>query len=129
MGLRICAVAEDKTPCPRPSPEDVARASRTPAVPPQPTTEEKFAGTVLLIAGITDKGSVCGVTLIKGIDQSADAQAMRAVREWHVEPLKKDGHGIAAVAKGEVSFWKNANGEFSSMLLALKPLATDRSTH
>ena len=126
IGLGICAVAEDKGLCPQVSPDDVAKASRMPVVPPPPTTESKFAGTVLLIAGITDGGSVCSVQLIKGFDQTADAQAMRAVRDWHVEPLKKDGHAIPTVAKGEITFWKNANSEFIAMLLALKPLPTNR---
>ena len=114
LGLNILAASDDKGVCPPapPKPKAVPAESVPPQLPPSP--DAKFAGTVSLLAVISDKGYVCSVQLIRGFDKAADTQAIRAVRKWHFDPARKDGHPVPVVVKTEVNFWRNASGQLVS---------------
>lgn len=112
LNINICAVSENKGFCPYATPtKPSVSTSNSPLPQTPPLPDAAFAGTVSLQAVISDKGYVCSVQLIRGFDKTADKQAMEAVRRWHFEPARKDGHPVPVVVETQVSFWRKANGE------------------
>ena len=111
LAMTVCAASEDKGYCPPapPKPKAVLTESAPPQSPPVP--DATFAGTVSLLTVISDKGYVCSVQLIRGFDKAADTMAVRAVRQWHFDPARKDGRPVPVVVKTEVSFWRDASGQ------------------
>src|ERR1700674_5543348 len=111
LAMTVCAASENKGYCPPtpPKPKGVPTESVPSQSPPVP--DAKFAGTVSLLTVISDKGYVCSVQLIRGFDKAADIQAMRAVRQWHFSPDRKDGRPVPVVVNTEVSFWRDATGQ------------------
>jgi TonB family protein len=55
---------------------------------------------------ISDKGYVCDVQVLRGIDEETDKKAARAVRKWHFEPARKGGHAVPVVVTVEVHYWR-----------------------
>jgi TonB family protein len=111
LAMTACAASEDKGYCPPAPPKP--RGVLTESVPSQspPVPDAKFAGTVSLLTVISDKGYVCSVQLIRGFDKAANTQAMRAIRQWHFSPARKDGRPVPVVVNTEVSFWRDATGQ------------------
>ena len=63
------------------------------------------------MAVISDKGYVCSVQLLQGLDKATDRKAIQAVRQWHLNAAQKDGRPVPVVVDIRVDFWRNANGE------------------
>jgi TonB family protein len=104
------AAADSKGFCPPtpPKPKVVARKTSVPQTPPTP--DAQYAGTVMLMAVISDKGYVCDAQVIRGLDKATDKKAAGAVRQWHFQPAQKDGHAVPVVVTVEVNYWRK-NGE------------------
>ena len=62
------------------------------------------------MAVISDRGHVCDVQLIRGLDKETDKRAAGAVRQWHFQPALKNGHAVPVVVAVEVYYWRK-NGE------------------
>ncbi|HWW14056.1 MAG TPA: energy transducer TonB [Candidatus Dormibacteraeota bacterium] len=112
IALTLAAHAEDRGLCP-PAPSASADTNK-PGPPPASTPGKQYAGTVTLLTTISDKGYVCSVSVIRGIDKDTDSRTRERIAKWHFQPAKKDGHGAAAVVKIDVNYWRNANGELLS---------------
>ena len=94
---------------PMPSPPaDFVPAKRGGSVPPKEGAE--YGGTVTVLVVISDKGFVCGATVLRGIDSRTDRQALDSVRGWQFSPAKKDGRTVPVVATLGVNVWR-ADGE------------------
>lgn len=112
----LFAQSNDKGFCPPPhsiSKELRAQPAPTPNQPP-PEADATFAGTVSLLIVISNKGFVCSVQLIRGLDKEADKRAVEGTRQWRFDPSKKDGRPVAVEMRVEVAFWRKANGELFS---------------
>jgi TonB family protein len=102
----VLATADSKGFCPAtpPKPKVVAAKTSTPQGPPTP--DAQYAGTVTLMAVISDKGYVCDAQVLGGIDKETDEKAARAAREWHFEPARKGGRAVPVVVTVEVHYWR-----------------------
>jgi hypothetical protein len=113
--LLLCAnshaAGENKGSCPPSPPKPKAPVTSLAAPKNAPSPDATFAGTVSLLAVVSDKGYVCSVQLMRGFDKVADAQAARTVRQWHLDPARKDGHPVPVTVQIDVAFWRNAQGE------------------
>lgn len=113
LGTGIDAACQNKGNCPPmptpPKPTEHRQITDVPLQPP-PSPDAKFAGTVSLMAVISDRGYVCGVHLIRGFDKTADAGAIQALRRRHFQPAQKDGNPVAVVIITDVTFWRDGNG-------------------
>jgi hypothetical protein len=58
------------------------------------------------MAVISDKGYVCEAEVIRGLDKEIDKKAAGAVRQWHFQPGRKDGHVVPVVVTVEVNYWR-----------------------
>ena len=107
--------AESRGFCPPtpPKPKVVATKPSVPQNPPSP--DAQYAGTVTLMAVISDKGYVCDAQVIRGFDKETDKKAASSVRQWHFEPARKDGHAVPVVITLEVNFWRK-DGELNNPL-------------
>lgn len=60
----------------------------------------------MLMVVISDKGYVCDAQVIRGLDKETDKNAAGAVRQWHFQPARKDGHAVPVVVTVEVNYWR-----------------------
>ncbi len=101
----ILAAGESKGFCPPPpaKPKLVAKNS----VPPTPpSADAQYAGTVMVMAVVSDKGYVCHAEVVRGLDKETDKKAVGAVRQWHLQPARKDGRPVSVVVIMEVNYWR-----------------------
>ena len=118
------AFAKGKGFCP-PSPQITGEvAQRTAAVPIAPTAEAHYVGTVTVMVVISDKGYVCDVHLLRGIDKLTDKAAVASLRKWQFAPARKDGRAVPAVVSAEVDLWRSAKDELVESSRDLSPLNT-----
>jgi EAL domain-containing protein (putative c-di-GMP-specific phosphodiesterase class I) len=57
----------------------------------------------MLMAVISDKGYVCDAQVIRGLDKETDKKASGAVRQWHFQSARKNGHAVPVVVTVEVN--------------------------
>jgi len=101
------AAAESKGFCPPTPPKpSVVPASKTVAPQPSPSPDAEYAGSVMLMAMIRDRGYVCDAHVIRGLDKDADKKAAQTARLWHFQPAKKDGHAVPVVVTVEMNYWR-----------------------
>lgn len=89
----MASLAENKGTCPPSPPVERHRISGS-----------DQSGNITLQAVVSDTGYVCSAKVIDGIDKKSDAEAEKAVRQWHFAPAKKDGHPVPVVVKVEVHY-------------------------
>jgi len=77
--------------CPNPDSSDAARTVKT-------------QGTVILSVLATDEGQVAGIYVLKGAPFDLTAQAIKATRNWRMEPAQKDGKRVSARSTVEIVF-------------------------
>ncbi len=77
--------------CPNPDYSDAARAV-------------KFQGTVVLSVVVTTEGQVTGIYVLKGAPFGLTAVAIKATRNWRMEPAQKDGKPVSARSNVEIVF-------------------------
>jgi TonB family protein len=77
--------------CPNPDYSDAARTV-------------KIQGTVSLSVVVTAEGQVAGIHVLKGAPFGLTAQAIKATRNWRMEPAQKDGKPVSARSDVEVVF-------------------------
>jgi len=77
--------------CPNPDYSDAARMV-------------KIQGTVILSVVVTAEGQVAGIYVLKGAPFGLTAQAIKATRNWRMEPAQKDGKPVSARSDVEVVF-------------------------
>ena len=61
-------------------------------------------GTVVLMALVRADGSVGAVSVSKGLEESLDANALRAVRTWTFDPATRAGKPVVVVVEINVDF-------------------------
>ena len=66
--------------------------------------DAKIEGTVVVMVVIEVDGKIHEATVIHGIDDGLDANAVAAVRAWQFDPASKDGEPVPVAAKIEVNF-------------------------
>ena len=96
----VASMAEKKGNCP-PSPS-VDRHHT-------PSKAQEY-GKITLQAVLSDTGYVCSAKVIDGIDKESNADAEKAVQQWHFAPGKKDGHPVPVVITVEVQYERDKNG-------------------
>jgi hypothetical protein len=119
--------AEDKGFCPSP-PGNIATPKKA-APPASSSPDKKYFGTVTLLAVISDKGYaaiaarvsptnigflLCSVRALRGPNKEFNKKAETAVRDWHFEPARKDGHAVPVVVSVDVNYWTTSTGEVVS---------------
>jgi len=112
LALALAAHADDRGLCPSAPP--ASDHATTPATPPASAPGKQYAGTVTLLAVISDKGYVCSVRVIRGMDKETDTRTQDRVAKWRFQPAKKNGLGVAVVVTIDVNYWRLANGELVS---------------
>jgi TonB family protein len=105
--------AEDKGFCPSSSPVSVPAPKKSSA-PESPSSDKKYFGTVTLLAVISDKGYVCSARALRGPSKDFNKKAETAVRVWHFDPARKDGHPVPVVVTVDVNYWTTSGGEIVS---------------
>jgi Gram-negative bacterial TonB protein C-terminal len=109
----ICC-AQDKGYCP-PSPPPPTVAAPKKVVPPAPPTPDvTYFGTVTLLTVISDKGYVCSARVLQGINKEIDKKTEKKVREWRLDPARKDGRAVPVVVTIAVNYWATSTGEIVS---------------
>ena len=78
--------------CPNPDYSDAARAVKI------------QQGTVTLSVVVTAEGQVAGIYVLKGAPFGLTAQAIKATRNWRMEPAQKDGKPVSARINVEIVF-------------------------
>jgi Gram-negative bacterial TonB protein C-terminal len=111
LAILVCAgnlaAAESKGFCPPTPPKpSVVPEARTVAPQASPSPDAEYAGSVMLMAVISDRGYVCDAHVIHGLDKDSDKKAAQAVRLWHFQPARKDGHAVPVVVTVEVNYWR-----------------------
>lgn len=129
VGAAALAVADDKGFCPPAPPKPKVVATQPSAPPTPPTSDARYAGTVLVMAVISDKGYVCDAKVIRGLDKETDKKATGAVRQWRFQPVRtKDGHPVPVVVSVEVSYWRK-DGQLVQFPTSPTPTTKDLSAH
>lgn len=77
--------------CPNPDYADAARVGL-------------LQGTVVLSVVVTSEGQVSGIHVLKGAPFGLTAQAIRATRNWRMEPARKDGKPVPSRTNVEIVF-------------------------
>ncbi|HZR28080.1 MAG TPA: energy transducer TonB [Terriglobales bacterium] len=105
LGAGIPAIGDDKGLCPPlpPKPSAVAGKSTLP-VPPSPGMQ--YAGTVTLMAVISNTGYVCDAQVIRGLDKETNKKAVKTLRQWHLQPARKDGRTVPVVTTVGIDYWR-----------------------
>ncbi len=101
--------AENKGFCP-PLPVSAAAPKR---IEPE-NADKKDSGTVTLLAVISDKGYVCSARVLRGLDKDTNKKFEKAVRDWHFEPARRDGHAVHAVVTIDVKYHLTSDGQVVS---------------
>ena len=101
----VVAGRENKGVCPPSPPRPKAKPAKVTPPPRAPASDAKFAGTVTLMVVISDRGYVCDAQIIRGVEKWIDEEAVKSVRQWHVQPVRKDRHNVPVVATVDVNFW------------------------
>jgi TonB family protein len=65
---------------------------------------EKVQGLVFLEAVITVEGTIGDVRVVYGLHPELDDEAIKAVKQWLLEPPMKGSNPVAVIAPIEVSF-------------------------
>jgi TonB family protein len=109
IGFGVSASADSKGFCPPTPSKPKVGATKTvaPQIPPSP--ESQFVGTVTLMAVISDTGSVCDAQVIRGVDKQTNQKAEKALRAWHFEPARKDGHAVPVVISVDLTYWRRGD--------------------
>jgi len=58
------------------------------------------------MAVVSDKGHVCDTQVIRGLDKETDKRAVEAVRQSHLQPVRRGGKAVPVVITVEVSYWR-----------------------
>jgi hypothetical protein len=125
----VMAAADSKGSCPPLPPKPKAVATNAPAPQTPSTPDAQYAGSVMLMAVISDTGYVCDAQVIRGLDKVTDKKAAGVVRHWHFQPARKDGHAVPVVVTVEVSYWRK-DGELVQFPAApTLPQTQDESAH
>src|SRR4051812_28034262 len=90
IGIDTSAAAGNKGVCPPMPPKLSASAVRISATQTPPVPNAEYAGSVVLMAVISDKGYVCDAQVIRGLNNEIDKKAAESVRQWRLEPAQKD---------------------------------------
>jgi TonB family protein len=113
LAFAVASRAENKGLCPPPPPLSAAAPEKAaPSV--SATVDKKDSGTVTLLAVISDKGYVCSVRVLRGLDKETNKKFERAARDWHFDPARKDGHTVPVVVTIDVKYRVTGDGQVVS---------------
>jgi hypothetical protein len=104
--------ASSKGFCPEmpPSPSRFLPAERGKSVPPKEGAE--YLGTLTMFSVISEKGLVCDVKVLRGIDNQIDQRGVAAAGDWQFAPAEKDGRAVPIVATFGVNVWRKDDEMF-----------------
>jgi len=108
------AAAQNKGYCPQsPAPMAAFAKKTSPSAPAPPVSapDSKYAGTVRVLAVVSDAGYVCSTQVLKGINKQVNKEAEKTVRQWHFDPARKDGRPVPVVVSVDIAYWMKSNGE------------------
>ena len=77
----------------------------------KPMPEAKYLGRVTMLAGISDKGYVCGVKMIRGLDSKIDGQVLERFAKRRFSPETTHGKPAAADMIAYLDLWRKPDGE------------------
>lgn len=107
VGSAVTLAREKKGNCPPLPPK--AMLGPVKAIPPstQPgASGGQFAGTVVLMVVISDRGYVCDAQVIRGVEKGLDETAVKNARQWRLQPVRtKSGRGVPVLARVDVNYW------------------------
>ena len=66
--------------------------------------KQGIEGTVVLMALVREDGSIGAVSVSKGLEESLDQNALRAVRTWKFDPATREGKPVVVVVEINVDF-------------------------
>jgi len=110
LALAFTCCAESKGFCP-PAPPLSASAADKAAPSVSATADKKDSGTVTLLAVISDKGYICSVRVLRGLDKETNKKFERSARGWHFEPARKDGRAVPVVVTIDVKYRMTSDGQ------------------
>ena len=97
--------AQDKGFCPPTTPPLVSQRST------QKTADGSSKSGVMILAVISDTGSVCSAKIIHGPDDTTNKKALEAVRKWRFEPARKDGKPVPVSVRVMVTIDRDGRTE------------------
>jgi TonB family protein len=106
IGIGNFAAADSKGFCPPTPSKTAAGTPKASAQQTSPLPDAEYAGSVLMMAVISDKGYVCDAQVIRGLGRETDKKAIATVRQWHFEPARKDKRAVPVVITLEVDYWR-----------------------
>jgi len=112
LAFAVASGAENRGSCPPPPLGTAAPEKAAPSV--SATPETKDSGTVTLLAVISDKGYVCSVRVLRGLDKETNKKFERAARDWHFDPARKHGRAVPVVVTIDVKYRMTGDGQVVS---------------
>jgi TonB family protein len=76
-----------------------------PKFPELPADAEQH-GTVVMLIGVSTKGRVEAVRVLRSDEQGFEKSAVTTVRKWKFKPAEKDGHAVPVQVTVEMKFQK-----------------------
>jgi len=113
LGLAVASRAEDRGFCP-PSPPLSAATPKKAAPSVSATADNKDSRIATLLAVISDKGYVCSVRVLRGVDKETSKKFERAAQNWHFDPAQKDGRAVPVVVTIDVKYHLTGDGQVVS---------------
>lgn len=95
----VASLAVNKGACPASPPVEKHR-----------TNSIDHSGKITLEAVVSDTGYVCSAKVIDGVGKKPDADAEKAVRQWHFTPATKDGRPVPEVVTVELPYQRDKDG-------------------
>lgn len=83
------------------------------AVPTPPTTDVHYVGTVTVVVSLSDTGYLCDATVVKGISEALDKQALDAIRQQPFQPIRQDGKAVPGHMTIYRDFWRGDTSDFT----------------
>ena len=81
-------------------------------IPAPPTTDVHYVGTVTVVVSLSDTGYLCDATVVKGISEALDKQAVDAIRQQPFQPIRQDGKAVPGYMTIYRDFWRGDTSDF-----------------
>ena len=105
-------IAENKGFCP-PAPTNVSPSKKADH-PISTDSDKSYFGTVTVLTVVSDTGYVCSAHVISGINKELDKKTEIMVKEWRLEPARKNDKAVPVFLSLDVNYWKTSKGEIVS---------------
>ena len=75
-------------------------------IPTPPAPGVHYVGTVSVLVSLSDTGFVCAVTVVKGIDETLNREAVTAIRPQVFQPIQIDGKPVSGLMMIHRDYWR-----------------------